>query len=126
MLFERNYIKKAFSAILLVMLLAIHSIRLLHSHPTNTIFLDHSCNNAALDINDNSETANLSDCSICSYQLGKDADDLVYASTQLRQLNIISLIHSFSRFISFLFILLLKTADLLLSSKFFYRIYSDK
>src|SRR5688572_24121803 len=80
MLFECNYIKKAFSAILLVMLLGIHSIRLLHSHPTNTNFLNHSCNNAALDINDNSETTNLTDCSICSYQLGKDADDLAYAS----------------------------------------------
>ena len=80
MLFERNYIKKAFSAIFLVMLLGIHSIRLLHSHPTNTIFLNHSCDKAALDINDNSETANLSDCSICSYQLGKDVDELPYVS----------------------------------------------
>ena len=80
MLFDRNYTRKAFSAILLVMLLGIHSIRLLHSHPTNTIFLNHSCNISALDINDNSETANLSDCSICSYQLGKDADDLTYDS----------------------------------------------
>ena len=80
MLFERNYIKKAFSAVLLVMLLGIHSIRLLHSHPTNTIFLNHSCNNEALDINDNSETANLSDCSICGYQLSKDADDLACVS----------------------------------------------
>lgn len=78
MLFERNYIKKAFSAILLVMLLAIHSTKLLHSHPANTIFLNHSCDNAALEINDNSVTAILSDCSICSYQLGKDADDLAY------------------------------------------------
>jgi len=62
------------------MLLAIHSNKLLHSHPTNTIFSNHSCNKAALDVNDNSEVANLSDCSICSYQLGKDADDLAYAS----------------------------------------------
>src|SRR5215204_2461512 len=80
MFFERNYIKKAFSAILLVMLLGIHSIRLLHSHPTNNNFLNHSCNNAAFEINDNSETTNLPDCSICSYQLGKDADDLAYDS----------------------------------------------
>ena len=80
MLFDRNYIKKAFSAILLVMLLAIHSIKLLHSHPTNTTFLNHSCNNATLDINDDSETASLSDCNICSYQLGKDVDELPYVS----------------------------------------------
>ena len=80
MLFESNYIKKAFSAILLVMLLAIHSIKLLHSHPSNTTFLNHRCNNATLDINDNSEKTNLSDCSICSYQLGKDVDELPYVS----------------------------------------------
>jgi len=80
MLFEHSYIKKAFSAILLVMLLGIHSIKLLHSHPTNPNFLNHNCNSTALEINDNSETANLSDCSICNYQLGKDADDLAYAS----------------------------------------------
>jgi len=80
MLFESNYIKKAFSAILLVMLLAIHSIKLLHSHPTNINFLNHGCNNATLDLSDNSKTANLSDCSICSYHLGKDADDLIFAS----------------------------------------------
>lgn len=80
MLLDRDFIKQAFSAILLVMLLAIHSIKLLHSHPTNTIFLDHSCNNAALDTNDNSETGNLPDCSICSYQLSKDADLLACVS----------------------------------------------
>ena len=80
MLFDCNYIKKSFSAILLVMLLAIHSIKLLHSHPTNTAFLNHSCNKAALEINDISESANLSDCSICSYQLTKDVDDLACAS----------------------------------------------
>lgn len=80
MLFESNYIKKAFSAILLVMLLAIHSIKLLHSHQNNTTFLNHSCNSAAFEINDNSETANQSDCSICSYHLGKDVDELPYIS----------------------------------------------
>jgi hypothetical protein len=80
MLLDRNYLKKAFSAGLLVMLLAIHSIKLLHSHPTNSNFLNHSCDKAALDINDNPETGNLSDCSICSYQLSKDADNLACVS----------------------------------------------
>ena len=80
MLFDRDYIKKAFSAILLVMLLAIHSTKLLHSHPPNTIFLDHSCSKAVLDIHDNAETGIASDCGICSYQLGKDADSLACVS----------------------------------------------
>lgn len=80
MLFDRDYIKKAFSAILLVMLLAIHSVKLLHAHPTNTIFLNHSCDKAVLDINDNAEAWSPSDCSICSYQLSKDADWLACIS----------------------------------------------
>ena len=62
------------------MLLAIHSIKLLHSHPANTIFLNHSCNKAAFDINDKSETGNLSECSICNYQLSKDAAHLACVS----------------------------------------------
>ena len=82
MLFDCNYVKKAFSAVLLVLLLAIHSIKLLHSHPTNAFFLDHSCDAAALEINDNSETGNQPHCSICSYQLSKDADDLACVSDE--------------------------------------------
>ena len=82
MLFHRDYLQKAFSAVLLVILLAIHSVKLLHSHPTNTAFLIHSCGTAALDINDISETGNLSDCGICSYQLSKDADDLACVSDE--------------------------------------------
>jgi hypothetical protein len=80
MLFKREYTRKAFSAILLVMLLFIHSIKLLHTHPVNILFTGHSCKNASLDINDNSENGNSSDCSICNYQLSKDADDLTYVS----------------------------------------------
>ena len=80
MLFKREYTRKAFSAILLVMLLFIHSIKLLHTHPVNIFFTGHSCNSTLLDINDGSENANSSDCSICNYQLSKDADDLTYVS----------------------------------------------
>jgi len=78
MLFKREYTRKAFSAILLVMLLFIHSIKLLHTHPVNIFFADHSCKNASVGINDDSGNANSSDCSICNYQLSKDADDLTY------------------------------------------------
>jgi len=62
------------------MLLFIHSIKLLHTHPVNIFFAGHSCNNASLNINDNSENVNSSNCSICNYQLSKDADDLTYVS----------------------------------------------
>ena len=80
MLFKREYTRKAFSAILLVMLLFIHSIKLLHTHPVNIFFPDHSCNSILLGLNDNSENVNSSDCSICNYQLSKDADGLTYVT----------------------------------------------
>jgi len=79
MLFKSNYINQVISAMLLVMLLFIHSIKLLHTHSSNNSFSIHSCGNNGLEKNDNSEVAkSSSDCSICSYQLSKDADDLVY------------------------------------------------
>jgi len=77
MLFKSTYINKAISAVLLVLLLLIHSIKLLHAHSTNSFFSDHDWK--GLDKKNTQEFAtSSSDCSICSYQLGKDADDLVY------------------------------------------------
>jgi len=78
MLFKRNYINKAISAALLFLLLFIHSIKLLHKHTGNNSFSNHNCNGNCLEKNDNSDFAkSSSDCSICNYQLTKDADDLV-------------------------------------------------
>ena len=80
-LFKNNYIHKSISAILLVMLLLIHSIKLLHTHPGNNSFSNHDCSGNCFEKNDNSELAkSFSDCSICNYQLTKDADDLVCLS----------------------------------------------
>lgn len=77
MLFKNNYIHKYISVILLVMLLLIHSIKLLHTHSGNT-FSIHYCSGGCIEKNDNSELAkSSSDCGICSYQLTKDADDLL-------------------------------------------------
>ena len=70
MLFKRGYINKTFSAALLVMLLLIHSIKLLHSHSGDNFCKDH---HSAI-------VKSAADCSICSYQLNKDADDLVFPS----------------------------------------------
>src|SRR4030095_396844 len=79
MFFNGNYIKKAISSVLLVMLLLIHSIKLLHTHSGNNSFSNHICSGNCFEKNDNSELAkSSSDCSICNYQLTKDADDLVY------------------------------------------------
>ncbi len=70
MLFKRNHINKAVSAILLVMLLFIHSVKLLHTHTGDHL----SKNNQSVIIKSSA------DCSICSYQLSKDADDVVHLS----------------------------------------------
>src|SRR5688572_10121742 len=81
MFFRSNSTRKAFSAILLVMLLFIHSVKLLHSHPANTFFPNHSCSKAAVDTDHGSDDVNSSDCGICSYQLNKDADGLACNTT---------------------------------------------
>lgn len=79
MLFKSNYIKKRVSAILLVTLLFIHSIKLLHTHSNNDSFSTHNCRGNCFEKNDNSDLTNpSSDCSICNYQLTRDTDDLVY------------------------------------------------
>lgn len=81
MFFDRSYIRKAISVLLLVMLLLIHSIKLLHTHSGNNSFSNHNCGKSGLDKNNIAAVAKSSpDCSICSYQLNKDADDLVYLS----------------------------------------------
>ena len=76
---KNNYIHKCISAILLVMLLLIHSIKLLHTHSGSTSFSNHNCSGSCFEKNDNAELAkSSSDCGICSYQLTRDADDLMY------------------------------------------------
>lgn len=59
---------------LLVILLLIHSIKLLHNHSANSLS-HHVCNGSCFENNDSSELAKTSaDCGLCSYQLTKDAD----------------------------------------------------
>jgi len=78
MLFKNNYIHKCISAMLLVVLLLIHSIKLLHTHPGNNSFVNHNCSGNCFEKSDNSDlTRSSSDCSICNYQLTKDADAFV-------------------------------------------------
>ena len=78
-LFKNNYIHKCISAILLALLLLIHSIKLLHTHPGNNSFANHTCNGNCFEKNDCTDLAkSSSDCSICNYQVTKDADDLVH------------------------------------------------
>ena len=75
---RNKYIHKCVSAVLLVMLLFIHSIKLLHTHSTNNSFSHHVCNGSCFEDNDHSEIATTSaDCGICNYQLTKDADHIL-------------------------------------------------
>ena len=59
------------------MLLFIHSVKLLHTHSSRQIFSDEACKNNIPGKDQHAGlTKTTSDCSICSYQLTKDADDL--------------------------------------------------
>lgn len=79
MLLKSNYIKKAFSAITLVTLLFIHSVKLLHTHSSSQVFSNEVCKNSIPGTDQHTEiTKTVSDCSICNYQLAKDADDFAY------------------------------------------------
>ena len=66
MLFGKKYISKAISSVLLVVLLLIHSVKLLHSHPSNGF--------CSKDHHNSSVVKNSSDCSVCSYQLASDTE----------------------------------------------------
>ena len=68
MLFKKGNINKTISATLLLLLLFIHSVKLLHSHPGNTLSKEIHKHNAIIKSG--------SDCSICNYQLAKDTDAL--------------------------------------------------
>lgn len=74
--FKRSYVNKAMSVTMLFMLLLVHSIKLLHGH--NGYFSNvHKSNVVDLTNNDHPSST---DCGICSYQLNKDADDVVFVA----------------------------------------------
>ena len=62
-----------------MVLLLIHSIKLLHTHQGNNSFSHDNCSGNCFEKDEGSDLAkSSSDCSICNYQVTKDADDLVY------------------------------------------------
>lgn len=65
MLWSRQYINKFFSGSLLIVLLIVHSIKLLHSHNYNQL---HSDREAKVE-------SKVADCEICNYQISKDTDN---------------------------------------------------
>ena len=71
-----SYVNKAMAVTMLFMLLLVHSIKLLHGH-SGYFSNDHKSN--VVDLNNNDHPSS-TDCGICSYQLGKDADDVVFVA----------------------------------------------
>ena len=79
MFYQNNNIRKTISAGLLIILLFVHGIKLLHTHSYNHSDASSSINK----IGKKSDIGNLTtsnDCSICNYQLTKDADDLFHTA----------------------------------------------
>ena len=75
-LYSKHHINKIFSGSLLIVLLFVHSVKLLHSHPYNQGFHNISGKEISFNkiiSNDNSKFS--SECEICSYQITKDTDD---------------------------------------------------
>jgi hypothetical protein len=79
-LFKSNHINKAVSAVMLVILLFIHSVKLLHTHSYHPV----TCGADGKINSKQSVTVSTEltpgDCGICSYQLSKDADDFIYTA----------------------------------------------
>ena len=81
MLFKSNHINEAISVSLLVMLLFIHSIKLLHTHSYNQFSSKGDCKSECGNSKNREIEKIASDCNVCNYQLSKDADDLVYPAS---------------------------------------------
>ena len=79
MLFTKHYINKVVSGSLLIVLLFVHSIKLLHSHPYAQLSSGAVSEKGSFDKKSNSHISKITvDCEICSYQLTKDADNSVF------------------------------------------------
>jgi hypothetical protein len=72
---NRSYLKKISAGILLIVLLFIHSVKLLHSHAYLPLCEDHAVENSDRELA-GSETISIQpgDCVVCAYHLNKDSD----------------------------------------------------
>jgi hypothetical protein len=81
MFLERTHIKKIVSTIFLILLLFVHSVKLLHTHSYNTFFTRSAGNETIFNKSYISDVGkHPSDCEICNYQITKDADHLIFVS----------------------------------------------
>src|SRR4026207_1363102 len=78
MLWSNQNINRFFSGTLLIVLLFVHSVKLLHSHSFNHLYAAKSIKTALFDQATNNDESKFStDCEICTYQIAKDTDDAV-------------------------------------------------
>lgn len=71
----RSYFKKISAGILLIVLLFIHSVKLLHNHVYLPLCINHAAENSGREIAD-TKTISIhpGDCVVCAYHLNKDSD----------------------------------------------------
>ena len=80
MFIKGNHYKRYISAGLLILLLSIHCIKFFHSHANSDLgFLEKNIHNGQLR-KFCFESNSVNDCSVCTYQLAKDSDDLIFAT----------------------------------------------
>jgi hypothetical protein len=81
-LFSRNHINKAAAATLLIVLLFIHSVKLLHSHSLKkqVSFSGSSAKYSTCEKGSESVTQSFKECAVCHYQPARDSDNLMAAS----------------------------------------------
>ena len=77
-LFSRQNIKKIFSGTLLIVLLIVHSIKLLHTHSYCNFYSAKEIHGSYDKISSSEESKLSPDCEICNYQITKDTDHSFY------------------------------------------------
>ena len=77
-LFSRQNIKKIFSGTLLIVLLLVHSIKLLHTHSYCNFYSSKDIHGSFNKVLISEESKFSTDCEICNYQITKDTDHSFY------------------------------------------------
>jgi hypothetical protein len=82
-LFSKQNIKKIFSGTLLIVLLLVHSVKLLHTHSYCNFYSSKEVHDSCDKISSSKESKFSPDCEICSYQITKDTDHSFYLADHI-------------------------------------------
>jgi len=84
MFFAHDNKRKVISCFLLIILLAIHSIKLLHNHSNVQITPGAGLATGSIDVQHKAAfVKSFQDCTVCSYQPAKDADDKIFTAEDI-------------------------------------------